>query len=114
MTPLTIPPCTLLSRLCAQCRSVTSTPHAPATGAIVQHHRIAQGWRATPREGRQMAQSQGGQQRGWKASPPGAPVSPARDSLSPERGLPCLPSHTLAPRLDDGLFFLALRVLLAE
>ena len=43
--------------------------------------------------------------------PSRATTSPASDSLSPERALPCLPGHTLASELDDGLFFLALRVL---
>ena len=51
-TPLTIPHCTLQSRLCAQLRSITSTPHVPAMGGIIQHHPIAQRRRARPREGR--------------------------------------------------------------
>lgn len=69
VTRLTIPHCTLQSRLCAQLRSITSTPHALAMAAIIQHHCIAQRWRTRPREGRQMVPVTGLFSRGrWKAS----------------------------------------------
>lgn len=113
VTPLTLPHWALQSRLCVHHRSITSTPHAPVMGAIIQHHPIAQRRRARPREGGKWLQPQGCLAEKLEGQPSQAPASPARDSLSRERALPCLPSHALAPELDDGPF-LTLRVLLAD
>ena len=99
---------------------VPSTGQSPAPHTLLPWERsfsitpLHTGGERGPEGGSKWLYPQGCSAEKLEGQPSHAPASPARDSLSPEGALFCLPSHSLVPEFDDGLFFLALKVLLVD